>query len=165
MSSTQFLVRRGTPADIDEIASFNIRMAKETENINLLPEVITQGVNNMINHPDRGFYLVVDAGHAENLEIAASLMVTTEWSDWRNGMFWWIQSVYVLPKWRRKGLYRLMYEKVKALADEDNNVCGFRLYVERENEVAQHTYAALGMKPTHYHLYEELRPDLIFSKT
>lgn len=165
MSSTQFLVRRGTPADIDEIASFNIRMAKETENIDLLPEVITQGVANMINHPDRGFYLVVDADHAENPEIAASLMVTTEWSDWRNGMFWWIQSVYVLPNWRRKGLYRLMYEKVKSLADQGGNVCGFRLYVERENETAQHTYTALGMSPTHYLLYEELRPDVIFSKT
>ncbi|MGI9316785.1 MAG: GNAT family N-acetyltransferase [bacterium] len=163
-SSTQFSIRQANGSDIAEIAQFNIRMAMETENLSLLPEVITQGVTNMIDHPDRGFYLVVEANTPEGAEIAASLMVTTEWSDWRNGMFWWIQSVYVLPAWRRKGLYRMMYEKVKSLADEDGNVCGFRLYVEHENEIAQHTYSSLGMVPTHYQLFEELRPDTIFSK-
>ncbi len=141
-----------------------MQMAMETEKLELLPDVITNGVANMVNHPDRGFYLVVTVCDQGKLEIAASLMVTTEWSDWRNGMFWWIQSVYVLPAWRRKGLYRLMYEKVKSLADQDGNVCGFRLYVEQENATAQHTYQALGMAPTHYLLYEELRPNLVFSK-
>ena len=161
----QFIVRRGNANDIGDIARFNIRMAQETENLNLLPEVISEGVANMVNHPDRGFYLVVETNAPEKPQIAASLMVTTEWSDWRNGMFWWIQSVYVLPEWRRKGLYRMMYEKVKTLADQDGNVCGFRLYVEKENTAAQNTYSSLGMQPTHYLLYEELRPGTIFSET
>ena len=164
-NSQPCIVRRGNASDIADIASFNIQMARETENLNLLPEVISEGVANMVNHPDRGFYLVVETHTPEGSQIAASLMVTTEWSDWRNGMFWWIQSVYVLPEWRRKGLYRMMYEKVKALADQDGNVCGFRLYVERENTAAQNTYVSLGMQPTHYLLYEELRPDTIFSET
>lgn len=165
MGDTQdFTVRQAISSDIDEIARFNMQMAIETEKLELLPDVVTNGVANMVNHPDRGFYLVVTVCDQGKLEIAASLMVTTEWSDWRNGMFWWIQSVYVLPAWRRKGLYRLMYEKVKSLADQDGNVCGFRLYVEQENAAAQHTYQALGMGPTHYLLYEELRPNLMFSK-
>jgi ribosomal protein S18 acetylase RimI-like enzyme len=84
-------------------------------------------------------------------------MVTTEWSDWRNGLFWWIQSVYVQPRFRRKGLYTKLYEKVKALSEAKTNVCGFRLYVEHENLVAQQTYRALGMDKTGYQMFEEMK--------
>ncbi len=88
--------------------------------------------------------------------IAAALMVTSEWSDWRNGFFWWVQSVYVKKEYRRQGLYSEMYRFVKSEAGRRPDVCGFRLYVEKDNLSAQKTYAALGMERTHYRLYEEM---------
>ena len=151
-------LRRATIADSQSLADFNRKMAWETEGIKLKPEVILQGVENMINTPSMGFYLVIEVDG----ELQASLMITTEWSDWRNGLFWWIQSVYVTPDYRRKGLYRAMYDKVRELAGNEPNVCGFRLYVERENIPAQKTYQSLGMEETEYHLYEELKPGLQF---
>ena len=156
-------IRTGALSDIEAIAQFNIDMARETESLNLNPAVITAGVRGMIENPSRGFYLVVDAvnGNGEKV-IAASLMVTTEWSDWRNGLLWWIQSVYVLPEWRRHGLYRAMYQRVKELSETADNVCGFRLYVEKDNINAQKTYSALGMEATHYLLFEELSENTDF---
>ncbi len=94
--------------------------------------------------------------------VVGCLMVTNEWSDWRNGIFWWIQSVYVEAGWRRKGVYRRLYDYVRALALADPGVCGFRLYVEKENAVAQATYESLGMKATDYLVYEETRPGARF---
>ncbi len=153
-------LRRATIGDAQALAEFNINMAQETEGIELIPEVIRAGVETMINNPQMGFYLVVeDAG-----EIAASLMVTTEWSDWRNGLFWWIQSVYVRPRNRRQGLYRQLYHRVKTMAEEESTVCGFRLYVEHDNRLAQETYRALGMERTGYQLYEELKADTRYRK-
>ncbi len=145
-------VRQAVLEDAAAIALFNINMAMETEDLELNSDKINAGVVGMISHPERGFYLVVESED----EVVASLMVTTEWSDWRNGQFWWIQSVYVVPAWRRKGLYRLMYNEVKRLSEENAEVCGYRLYVEKENLVAQSTYNALGMYETHYLMYEEL---------
>ena len=133
-------------------------LARETEGIELIPEVATAGVKAMIDNPQMGFYLVVELDNG----IQASLMVTTEWSDWRNGMFWWIQSVYVRPAYRRQGLYRELYERVKELAEQEPAVCGFRLYVERDNLAAQKTYQSLGMSETDYRLYEERKPSLKF---
>lgn len=89
-------------------------------------------------------------------------MVTTEWSDWRNGNFWWIQSVYVKPEFRQQGIYRAMYEHLKTLARSKKNVCGFRLYVEKDNKTAQHTYQSLGMSETHYLIYEEMQTGIVF---
>jgi ribosomal protein S18 acetylase RimI-like enzyme len=149
------IIRRAVLSDSEALAEFNISMARETEAIELIPRVISAGVETMINNPQMGFYLVVeDAG-----EIQASLMVTTEWSDWRNSLFWWIQSVYVTEQYRRQGLYRKLYEHVKSLAEAEEQVCGFRLYVEHENLVAQKTYRSLGMIETGYKMYEELKSD------
>ena len=127
----------------------------------LIPEVADAGVKAMFENPQMGFYLVAESDGV----IAAALMTTTEWSDWRNGLFWWIQSVYVLPEFRRQGLYKKLYEEVKSLAENDTSVCGFRLYVEHENLTAQKTYQALGMDETHYKLYEELKAGAEFSKS
>jgi ribosomal protein S18 acetylase RimI-like enzyme len=146
-------IRSATINDAAAIAEFNIKMAKETEDMDLIPQVINAGVVNMIENPQMGFYLVAEA---DNI-IQASLMVTTEWSDWRNGLFWWIQSVYVQPEFRRMGLYSKLYQKVKTLADDESNVCGFRLYVEHENVAAQNTYHALGMEETDYKMFEEMK--------
>ena len=158
MSTT--LIRRATLNDAQALADFNQNMAWETESIRLIPSVILAGVTRMISDENLGFYLVVE--NLEASEIVASLMITTEWSDWRNGVFWWIQSVYVKPEWRRKGLYRALYQNAKSMAENEDSVCGFRLYVERENTVAQSVYASLGMQETHYQMYEELKDNTIF---
>lgn len=154
------LIRRGEVRDADAIAAFNIAMARETEGKELLPEVIAAGVRGLIGNTSLGYYLVAEAGD----RIVASLLVTTEWSDWRNGVFWWIQSVYVRPEWRRKGIYSRLYEFVKAAAAADAAVCGFRLYVEKENRVAQKTYYFLGMRETEYLMYEELKPGIRYCR-
>ncbi len=146
------IIRKALAQDAPEVADFNIRMARETEGMELIPDVIRAGVDTMIANPDWGFYLVVELDNG----IQASLMITTEWSDWRNGMFWWIQSVYVRPEYRRQGLYRELYARVKEFAEQEPRVCGFRLYVERSNVTAQQAYAALGMNETPYRLFEEL---------
>ena len=148
-------IRRAIQSDCAALAEFNIAMARETEGIELMPKVIGAGVEAMINNPQMGFYLVFE----DNGEIQASLMVTTEWSDWRNGLFWWIQSVYVKESYRRQGLYRKLYERVKSLAEAEKHVCGFRLYVEHENLVAPETYRSLGMTETGYKMFEELKSD------
>ena len=154
------IIRQALSQDAAELAEFNINMARETEGIELIPEVISAGVRTMIDNPQWGFYLVVELDNG----IQAALMVTTEWSDWRNGMFWWIQSVYVRPQYRRQGLYRELYERVKELAEHEEAICGFRLYVERDNKNAQNTYRALGMAETDYKIFEELMPGLDYRR-
>ena len=156
--SSPVQVRRARPGDADAIAAFNAAMAFETEGKRLLPQVLGAGVRRLIAEPALGFYLVAEADGAA----VACLMVTTEWSDWRNGRFWWIQSVYVQPAWRRRGVFRTLYTEVGALARREPDVCGLRLYVEHENTVAQATYESLGMQRTDYHLYEQLKPGVVF---
>lgn len=151
-------IRRGRPEDATVLAGFNCAMAAETEGLELLPDVITAGVAAILADPGRGFYLVAELAG----EIVGALMVTSEWSDWRNGFFWWIQSVYVRPEHRRCGVYRSLHEHLRQLASSDPCVCGLRLYVERENKRAQATYSRLGMQETHYLLYEELKPGVRF---
>jgi len=155
------IIRRATIEDAAALAEFNMKSALETEAIELIPEVITAGVETMINNPSMGFYLVVE----DNGALQASLMITTEWSDWRNGLFWWVQSVYVNQQYRRQGLYRKLYQQVKTMAEAENNVCGFRLYVEHDNHVAQKTYRSLNMEETGYRLFEELKADTRYRKS
>ena len=144
-------IRIATEKDIPALVEFNQAMALETEHKTLDASILTAGVSAVFGDPSKGFYVVAGDGGS----VAAGLMVTTEWSDWRSGWFWWIQSVYVLPKHRGGGLYGEMYEFVKARAAEAGNVCGFRLYVEKENERAQRVYEKLGMERTYYLMYEE----------
>ncbi len=152
MHEDQITVRCATIEDAHILADFNRNMAWETENLELSPTVILSGVKAVFEKPARGFYVVAEVRG----ELVASLMITTEWSDWRDGELWWIQSVYVIREWRRRGLYRLLYAHIKQLAAQDKRVRGFRLYVERDNHVAQKTYAALGMVETHYKVFEQL---------
>ncbi len=144
-------IRFATAEDADTIARFNQAMAMETENKVLAGEVIGTGVRTLMQNPRDGFYVVAVVEGV----IAASLLVTSEWSDWRNGFFWWIQSVYVDKTYRRRGLYSAMYRFVKNEAAQRTDICGFRLYVEQENASAQQTYEYLGMERTAYILYEE----------
>ncbi len=148
-------IRRAQSKDWAALVDFNCRMAMETEEKVLDRETVTGGVKALLSDPRSGFYVLAESGKDDSAEIAGSLMVTTEWSDWRNGVFWWVQSVYIRPEFRRQGIYRSLYEHVKQLAAEAGDVCGFRLYVEKENRVAQQTYEKLGMKETYYLMYEE----------
>ena len=133
-------IRVATPDDSATLVEFNAAMARETESKQLLPEVIGAGVRSLLASPASGFYVVAE----EDGRLVGSLMITKEWSDWRNGDFWWIQSVYVRPEARRRGVFRSLYRHVQALAAGDPGVCGFRLYVERENAAAQKTMARSG---------------------
>ena len=145
------VVRVATAGDSDAFVRFNRAMALETENKKLPEGTVTSGVQSVFDNPARGFYVVAESSG----EIVAALMVTFEWSDWRNADFWWIQSVYVTPEYRRKGIYRKLYEFVRERARADGGVCGFRLYVEKKNVSAQRVYESLGMSKSDYLMYEE----------
>ena len=145
-------IRKATPADANAIIDFQLKMAWETEQLALVPEVVTKGVNAVFSDTSRGQYWVAeDTGN-----VISSLLITYEWSDWRNCEVWWFQSVYVLPVWRRKGIFRSMYLQIRNEA-EKQGVAGLRLYVETNNSGAQNTYEALGMKSEHYKMYEWLK--------
>ena len=143
------LTRAATPADIADLVTWNAAMAWETEHKRLDPELLRRGVTGVLEQPRRGFYVV-----AERAGVAVgSLLVTFEWSDWRCGDFWWIQSVYVDPPARRGGVFRALYAEVAERASAAGAV-GLRLYVETRNEHAQQTYEKLGMRRCHYLMYE-----------
>ncbi len=148
---TDYQIRTTTLADADIITEFNQLMAMETENKRLPDNTIASGVKRLMQKPEYGFYLV-----AENSDkaIVGTCMVTMEWSDWRDGLFWWVQSVYVKSDYRKQGIYTAMYQKIRELAAKEPDVYGFRLYVEKDNLIAQKTYEALGMQATDYLLYE-----------
>jgi ribosomal protein S18 acetylase RimI-like enzyme len=145
------MVRPATLGDIDVIVEFNLAMARESEDKGLDPLRLRRGVTSLLQTPRDGFYLMADLDGAP----VGSLMVTYEWSDWRDGRFWWIQSVYVPPEFRRRGVYSAMHEQVRTMARQDGRSCGIRLYVEQDNRGAMATYGALGMYQTNYRLYEE----------
>lgn len=146
----QATFRKAQIDDITALVNFNQLMAKETEDKQLDTQTLQLGVSGLVNDSNKGFYLVAEV----NQHVVGSLMVTKEWSDWRNADFWWIQSVYITPQFRRKGLYSGLYNHVKELAEQSTNVCGYRLYVENDNNVAQRTYESLGMHHSHYLMYE-----------
>jgi ribosomal protein S18 acetylase RimI-like enzyme len=147
-------VRRAEAADLDVLAGFAQAMARETEDKALAPDTVREGIRAALEAPDRGAYFIAEDAAASDEAAAGALMVTREWSDWRNGFFWWIQSVYVRPAWRRRGVYRRLYEHVRRRAESEDEVCGLRLYVEKKNAAARAAYEALGMEETHYRMYE-----------
>jgi ribosomal protein S18 acetylase RimI-like enzyme len=144
-------VRPAGAADLDVLIAFNKAMAAESEDKGLDEGVLRRGIAYLLEHPAEGHYLIAERGGS----VAGALMVTYEWSDWRNGRFWWIQSVYVPAEHRRTGVYRALHERVRDRARADREACGLRLYVEQDNHGAMATYRAMGMVETHYRLYEE----------
>jgi GNAT superfamily N-acetyltransferase len=142
-------IRAAEPADLASLVQWNAAMAWETEQKRLDPAILARGVAGVFEQPQRGFYLVAERDGTA----VASLLVTREWSDWRNGDFWWIQSVYVIPAARRSGVFRALHADVAQRA-RDAGAVGLRLYVETENERAQATYAQLGMQRCPYWMYE-----------
>ncbi|MBE1162985.1 GNAT family N-acetyltransferase [Dyella acidiphila] len=144
-------IRLAERSDAAAVAEWNAAMAWETEHKRLEHEVLARGVAAVFDEPRRGFYLVAE----RDGEPVGCLLVTYEWSDWRNGDFWWIQSVYVAPQARRGGVFRALYADVARRAGEAGAV-GLRLYVETENLRAQSTYRDLGMEQCHYLMYEQM---------
>jgi ribosomal protein S18 acetylase RimI-like enzyme len=145
------VIREANGDDAARIVLFNQAMARETEGRELDRKVLTRGVEALLKDPARGRYFVAVKGE----EVVGQVMITTEWSDWRNGRVWWLQSVYVSKRHRREGVYRMLHDHVRetALAEK---VLGIRLYVERDNLAAQDTYQALGMAASQYLMFEEM---------
>jgi len=143
-------IRRAVEEDIPLIVQFNQDMAWETEALELENEILHEGVTALFNDPTKGFYVV---GEIDN-NVVGCLMITYEWSDWRNGMFWWIQSVYVKKAYRRKGVFKTLYNYVKTIQVDQHEAIGLRLYVDSDNFNAQKTYRELGMQRTGYQLFE-----------
>lgn len=157
--ATRLVVRAAGADDADLLAAWAVAMARETEDRELDPATVLAGVSAGIADPAKARYFVAArqamAGGRETLsEPVGTLMLTREWSDWRNGEWWWIQSVYVVPGRRRSGVFRALYRHVEALARETAGVVGLRLYVERGNADARRTYEALGMVDAGYDLLE-----------
>ena len=146
------LIRKANPLDAASIIDFQLKMAWETEKMKLNRETVTRGVNAVFDDRSKGEYFVAETDG----QIIASLLITYEWSDWRNCNVWWFQSVYVVPEFRRQGVFRKMYNHIKQLAEEQD-IAGLRLYVETKNSGAQKTYEALGMSSEHYSFFEWMR--------
>ena len=144
------IIRIAKAADAGSLVEFNQAMALETEGKRLDPQILESGVTAVFQDERKGFYAVAENDGV----IVGGLMITFEWSDWRNAWFWWIQSVYITPEFRGQGIYRGLYEFVINEAKTRGDVCGFRLYVEKENTRAQKVYEKLGMETSHYLMYE-----------
>jgi len=149
MSTPHITIRPATLGDVEFLTSGNSRMALETEGLSLDPVRLRAGVRAVFDDPARGFYLIAELEGAP----AGQMMITYEWSDWRNATFWWIQSVYTVPEQRGRGVFRMLYSHCEALAREQG-VCGLRLYVEGHNLKAQATYLRCGMKEAVYRMFE-----------
>jgi GNAT superfamily N-acetyltransferase len=143
-------IRPAEKQDTAVLAAFNVAMALETEDRRLDLDTVTAGVTSLLKNPPFGFYLVAEQQGC----VVGALLVTFEWSDWRNKCFWWIQSVYVQPAERRRGIFTRLFHDVRSRAAAHNDVCGLRLYVEQHNHIAQATYKSLGMDESHYDMYE-----------
>ena len=143
-------VRRATQSDLDILIDFQIAMAAESEDKGLDENTLRHGIERALSSDDLALYFVAEIAN----EPVGTLMLTWEWSDWRNGRFWWIQSVYVTSSWRRLGVYTAMHQHVLTLASADPTAVGIRLYVEKDNESAQATYRQLSMVETDYRLFE-----------
>lgn len=149
----QIRYREAVLRDLLPIVDFQRAMARETEDIELNRFVCTRGVEAMFEDRTLGRYFVAERGD----ELAGCLMITSEWSDWRNGMVWWIQSVYVRPDFRGKRVYAGLYDFIRARVDADANIRGIRLYVDRTNTSAQEVYRRLGMDGDHYQVFEWMK--------
>jgi ribosomal protein S18 acetylase RimI-like enzyme len=147
------LVRKAKSEDLNSILEFQIAMAKETEGIDLERSTVKKGATAVLENSAKGNYYVAE----KNGQVIGSLLTTFEWSDWRNGTVLWIQSVYVIPEFRRKGVYSKLYEHIKNLVLENHDLKGIRLYADKTNEGAQKVYRKLGMSPDHYVTFEWLK--------
>lgn len=146
-------IRKSQPADIPTIVDFQKLLALESENVQLDGTLVTRGIQAMFDDPSKGIYFVAEVDG----ELAGCHSITYEWSDWRNGMVWWLQSVYVVDKHRKNGVFKAMFENLKKLINNDPTLVGLRLYVDKTNARAQKVYAAMGMNGDHYSVFELMK--------
>jgi GNAT superfamily N-acetyltransferase len=146
-------IRESTAMDIDVIAEFQQRLAIETENVSLDLATVKKGMQAMLDDPSKGKYFIAEI----DSEIAGCHSITYEWSDWRNGMVWWLQSVYVVERHRKNGVFKAMFENLKNLIAADPALAGLRLYVDKSNDRAQKVYTAMGMNGDHYSVFELMK--------
>ncbi|VTR97258.1 GNAT family N-acetyltransferase [Tuwongella immobilis] len=152
---TPITVRPARMDDLATLVDFNCKLAWESEHHTLDPRIVEPGVAALLADPvGRGRYWV--ATHGESGPVVGQLQITREWSDWRNGWFWWLQSVYVDAQFRRMGVFSSLVAAMKQAARQEGDVIGLRLYVEQENHAAQRTYERLGLQPIPFQLYQQL---------
>ncbi|OFY43384.1 MAG: hypothetical protein A2X18_00080 [Bacteroidetes bacterium GWF2_40_14] len=147
------IIRDANIEDQSAIIDFQQAMALETENLQLDKEVLSRGVLSVLEDQTKARYFIADL---DGLAVGM-LMITLEWSDWRNGWVWWIQSVYTKPGYRKIGVYKLLYGHVREIVEKSENIRGLRLYVDKRNIRAQQVYESLGMTGEHYTTYEWMR--------
>jgi GNAT superfamily N-acetyltransferase len=153
------LIRQASDTDIETLVTYSAALARETEGKQLHTDTVRAGIRALLSSPSLGFMLVAEVENNQEGLVVGQLMVTYEWSDWRNSVFWWLQSVYVHPAWRRQGVYRAMHQHIIAQAKGNPSICGIRLYVERRNHTAKAAYQRVGLSPAKYIVYEE---DFVF---
>ena len=146
-------IREGKLSDSEHIVELQLRMAQETEGLQLNRDVVNKGVRGVLQEPARGTYLVAE----EKGEILGVLLAIPEWSDWRNGTVLWIHSLYIIPQARRHGIFKKLYSDLKKQIQQSEELMGLRLYVDKRNKSAQEVYERLGMNKDHYELYEWLK--------
>ncbi|MQF65416.1 GNAT family N-acetyltransferase [SAR202 cluster bacterium AC-409-J13_OGT_754m] len=144
------VIRTAHSDECEVLVEFQQAMAQETEGKTLDANLLRQGINAVFKCPSKGFYIVAEIQG----KVVGSLLITYEWSDWRNSNIWWIQSVFVSSTWRRRGVYKALYSHIYQQASTDDKIGGIRLYVDRDNHIAQQTYSNLGMTKSHYEMYE-----------
>lgn len=144
------IIREARRLDVETIVMFQVSMARETEEIELSYDVVIQGVENVFDNPDFGQYFIAEL----NKIVVGSLLITYEWSDWRNGMVWWIQSVFIRPEYRGRKVFKKMFTFLKQEVLNTNDVKGLRLYVDKRNTNAIKVYQAIGMNSKHYDMFE-----------
>jgi len=146
-------IQKAERQHIDTLIDFQQRLAYESEEVVLDGSILRKGMEAMFADPGKGLYYVALDGE----EIVGCHMITYEWSDWRNGMVWWLQSVYVTESCRKKGIFKMMYDNVISMIRKDPNLIGLRLYVDKSNERAMKVYGAMGMDGSHYTVYEWIK--------
>ncbi len=146
-------IRRSTLADIDSLVDFQLRLADETENVTLDASIVKKGLEALFNDPSKGLYYVAEVAD----ELVGCHLITYEWSEWRNGNVWWLQSVYVKKTFRSRGVFKAMYANLLSLIKNDQSILGLRLYVDKTNASAQRVYTSLGMNGEHYTVYEWMK--------
>ena len=145
-------VRAGSQGDIDTIVAFQLRLARETEDLRLDRASVAQGVRAVVEDAAKGRYWLAE----EDGRVLGCLLTVPEWSDWRNGTVLWIHSLYVRPESRRRGVFRSLYQHLRRMVEEDDSLKGLRLYVNRRNAAAKKVYEAMGMDGQHYEMFEWL---------
>ena len=158
-ASDQLIVRPARECDVASIVEFSLAMAMETENRTLDKVRLQDGTRALLADPAHGFFLVAELPRREESELVGQMMITYEWSDWRNGRIWWIQSVYVPPEARRGGVFRALFQHVRKLAEATPGIVGLRLYVEENNTLAHRVYRDLGMADAGYFVLQRMLVD------